>query len=193
MENQNELSLGLLRQPGTVIFGPGQRQHLPNLASRYGKEVLLVTDQRMAGTDEFITLLSEMKSKNLKTHVFDQVSPNLPRENIIAVAEKFGSSEIDVIVGIGGGSCLDMAKASSVVLASGGDIREYYGENQISDSILPVITVPTTAGTGAEVSCIAVVFDEEKGVKIGVASPYMEPVATVIDPEFTLTLPASIT
>lgn len=193
MENFNEMNLGLLRQPGTVIFGPGQRQHLPNLAARYGKEVLLVTDQRMARTDEFITLLSEMKSKNLNTHVFEQVNPDLPRENIMTVAENFGPSEIDVIVGIGGGSCLDMAKASSVVLSLGGDIREYYGENKVTSPVLPVITVPTTAGTGAEVSCIAVVFDEEQGVKIGVASPYLEPVATVIDPEFTLTLPASLT
>lgn len=193
MENQNELSLGLLRQPGTVIFGPGQRQHLPNLASRYGKEVLLVTDQRMAATDEFQTLLSEMRAKNLNPHVFNQVNPDLPRKNVMAVADKFDSSKIDVIVGIGGGSCLDMAKASSIVLSLGGDIREYYGENQISEPVLPIITAPTTAGTGAEVSCIAVIFDEEKGVKIGVASPYVEPVATVIDPEFTLTLPASLT
>src|SRR5699024_6263062 len=125
---------------------------------------LLVTDQRMAGTDEFITLLSEMKSRNLATHVFDKVNPDLPRENVMAVAEKFADSKIDVIVGIGGGSCLDMAKASSVVLSLSGDIRAYYGENQISEPVLPVITAPTTAGTGAEVSCIAVVFDEEQGV-----------------------------
>src|SRR5690625_4057316 len=122
MENQNELSLGLLRQSGTGIFGPGQRQHLPNLASRYGKEVLLVTDQRMAGTDEFITVLSEMKPKNVKAHVRDHVSPNLARESMIVVAEKFGASEIDVTVGIGGGSFQHMAKASSGVMAVGGDI-----------------------------------------------------------------------
>lgn len=192
-ENRNDISLGLLRQPKTVIFGPGQRQHLPSLAKEHGNRVLVVTDARMTTTSEFAELLAALDTEGLETHVFGEVDAELPRENIQLAAERFGSAGIDVVIGVGGGSCLDMAKVTSLVLTHGGDIRDYYGENLVSKPVIPVITVPTTAGTGAEVSCIGVVFDTERGVKVGVASAYLEPVATVIDPEFTLSAPPGLT
>lgn len=192
-ENRNDIRLGLLRQPGTVIFGPGQRQHLPSLAARHGRRVLLVTDARMSTTPEFTDLVAAFKAEDLEVHVFGEVDAELPRENIQRAVEQFSGESIDVVVGIGGGSCLDMAKVTALVLAQGGDIRDYYGENLVPGPALPIITVPTTAGTGAEISCIGVVFDTERGVKVGVASAYLEPVATVIDPEFTLTAPPGLT
>ena len=192
-ENRNEIRLGLLRQPGTVIFGPGQRQHLPSLAARHGKSVLVVTDARMTTTPEFAELVAAFESDGLEVHVFGEVDAELPRENIQRAVEQFGSANIDVVVGLGGGSCLDMAKMTALVLAQGGDVRDYYGENLVPGPALPIITVPTTAGTGAEISCIGVVFDTERGVKVGVGSAYLEPVATVVDPEFTLTAPPGLT
>lgn len=192
-ENRNEIHLGLLRQPGTVIFGPGQRQHLPGLAAQHGRRVLVVTDARMATTPEFATLVAAFAADGLEVHVFGEVDAELPRENIQRAVGQFSDKGIDVVVGVGGGSCLDMAKMTALVLAQGGDIRDYYGENLVPGPALPIITVPTTAGTGAEISCIGVVFDAERGVKIGVASAYLEPVATVIDPEFTLTAPPGLT
>lgn len=192
-ENRNEIQLGLLRQPGTVVFGPGQRSHLPGLAARYGTGVLVVTDARMTATPEFAELIGSLEGAGLRTHVYGEVEAELPRENIQRAVERFGGQGIDVVIGLGGGSCLDMAKVTALVLSRGGDVRDYYGENLVPGPALPVITVPTTAGTGAEVSCIGVVFDAERGVKVGVASAYLEPVATVIDPEFTLSAPPGLT
>ncbi|MBO1901498.1 iron-containing alcohol dehydrogenase [Leucobacter weissii] len=192
-ENDNESRLGLLRQPGTVIFGPGQRAHLPRLAAEHGSRVLIVTDARMTTTPEFAELVADFARAGLDAHVYGDVDPELPRENIQRAADRFGSAGIDAVIGLGGGSCLDMAKVTALILARGGDIRDYYGENLVDGPVLPIITVPTTAGTGAEVSCIGVVFDTERGVKVGVASARLEPVATVIDPEFTLTAPAGLT
>lgn len=192
-ENRNEIRLGLLRQPGTVVFGPGQRAHLPGLAARYGRRVLVVTDERMTTTPEFAAVIESLERAGLQVHVYGEVEAELPRENVQRAVERFGGQGVDVVIGIGGGSCLDMAKVTALVLSQGGDVRDYYGENLVEGPALPVITVPTTAGTGAEVSCIGVVFDTERGVKVGVASAYLEPVATVIDPEFTLSAPPGLT
>ncbi|SJN09682.1 Alcohol dehydrogenase [Leucobacter sp. 7(1)] len=192
-ENTNQLGLGLLRQPHSVIFGPGQRAQLPYLVAQHGRRALIVTDARMAKTPEFSEVVVAFENVGLEVRVYAEVSPELPRENIQQAAAAYSDAGIDVVVGIGGGSCLDMAKVTALVLAQGGDIRDYYGENLVQGPVLPIITVPTTAGTGAEVSCIGVVFDAERGVKVGVASSRLEPVATVIDPEFTLSAPPGLT
>jgi len=86
-----------------------------------------------------------------------------------------------------------MAKIAGLILLRGGDVRDFYGENLVEGPGLPFITVPTTGGTGAEVTCISVVFDDEKGMKVGVASAYLEPHAAVIDPELTLSCPPGLT
>jgi alcohol dehydrogenase class IV len=81
----------------------------------------------------------------------------------------------------------------SVVLTGGGDVRDYYGEFRVPGPGLPVVTIPTTGGTGAEVTCISVIFDQVKGMKVGVASPHLEAAAAIIDPELTLTCPPGLT
>jgi alcohol dehydrogenase class IV len=125
--------------------------------------------------------------------IYDGTEPDLPRRNVVDVVERFGGSSIGAIVGIGGGSCMDLAKVASVVLTHGGDVRDYYGQFLVPGPGIPVITVPTTGGTGAEVTCISVVFDEEQGMKVGVASPHLEAYAAIIDPELTLTCPPGLT
>lgn len=191
--NINELGLGLLRQPKTVVFGPGQRSQLPYLARELGTSALVCTDERMAGSEQYAQILLALEAQGITVSVYSHTAPDLPRENIVEATEKFAGHQIDVVIGLGGGSCLDMAKVTAVMLARGGDVREMYGENMIETPGLPVITVPTTGGTGAEVTCISVVYDAEKGMKIGVASPYLEAHAAVIDPELTLTCPPGLT
>ncbi|TFD60111.1 iron-containing alcohol dehydrogenase [Cryobacterium sp. Hh38] len=189
----NQLGLGLLRQPRSVFFGPGQRRQIPFIVEPLGTSVLICTDERMATTAEFREVVQSLESRGLTVHVFSSVEPDLPRSNVLDLQEKFASAGIEVIVGLGGGSCLDMAKVAGLLLSRGGDVRDYYGENLVDGPGLPVVTVPTTGGTGAEVSCIAVVFDADKGMKIGVASAHLEPVAAVVDPELTLTCPPGLT
>lgn len=189
----NSIGLGLLRQPGTVLFGPGQRRQLPHLVRGLGTSVLICTDARMATTDEFAQLRAGLDDAGIAVSVFDRVQPDLPREDIDGLAEEFAAASVDVIIGLGGGSCLDMAKVAGLVLAHGGDISRYYGENLVPSRGLPVITIPTTGGTGAEVTCIAVVFDAERGMKVGVASEHLEPTIAIVDPELTVTCPPGLT
>lgn len=193
MSIDNQIGLGLLRQPAAVYFGPGQRSQLPYVVSRLGANALVCTDERMATTATFETIISSLTEHGLKVQVYSKVEPDLPRENLVAVVTELGSHDLDVVVGIGGGSCLDFAKVAAVLLARGGDVRDLYGENVVDGPGLPVVTVPTTGGTGAEVTCISVVYDAEKRMKVGVASPYLEPFAAIVDPELTLSCPPGLT
>ncbi|MFI5607008.1 iron-containing alcohol dehydrogenase [Amycolatopsis sp. NPDC051903] len=186
-------ALGLLRQPKTVLFGPGRRAQLPYLLEPLGSTVLVCTDERMAGSAEFAGIRDSLSAQGLDVRVFSRVEPDLPRENVEALLAEVDGGEIDVVLGVGGGSCLDFAKVASIMLRRGGNVADLYGENLVEGPGLPLVTVPTTGGTGAEVTCIAVVYDADKGMKVGVASPYLEPCAAVVDPELTLTCPPGLT
>jgi alcohol dehydrogenase class IV len=186
-------TLGLLRQPKTVLFGPGQRRQIPLIVSAIAEHLLVTTDARMATTPEFLEIITAIEATGVNVSIYAEAEPDLPREDVVEVVARFGNRQVDAILGIGGGSCMDLAKVVSVVLAHDGDVRDYYGEFLVPGAGVPVITVPTTGGTGAEVTCVSVVFDTEKGMKVGVASPFLEPYAAVIDPELTLTCPPGLT
>jgi len=185
--------LGLVRQPKQVLFGPGQRSQLPFVAASLARRALIITDARMATTSEFAAMRAGVEAAGVEVALFDRARPDLPRSDILAVVAAHKGTRIDAIIGIGGGSCLDLAKIVSVVLANGGEVRDYYGEFKVPGPGIPVICVPTTGGTGAEVTCIAVIFDDEARMKVGVASPHLEPVSAIIDPELTLTCPPGLT
>lgn len=188
-----ENTLGLVRQPKTVLFGPGQRRQLGRCARGFGTSVLIVTDKRMATTDNFMAMMSDLEDHGLSVAVFDQALPDLPRKNVMEVTAAHGQGSIDVIVGIGGGSCMDLAKAVSVVLAHGGDVRDYFGEFAVPGPCVPIITIPTTGGTGAEVTSLSIIYDDEKQMKMAIADAHITPFIALIDPELTLTCPPGLT
>lgn len=190
--NSNTIGLGLLRQPTTVLFGPRQREQLPFVARSLGRHALICTDERMAASAEFEEIVSGLRANGLEVSVFSQVEPDLPRDNLVQVVEELAERAVDVLIGLGGGSCMDFAKISAILLARGGDVRDLYGENLVPGPGLPVITVPTTGGTGAEVTCISVIHDADKGMKVGVASPYLQAHTAVIDPELTVSCPPAL-
>tara|TARA_B100000519_G_scaffold203335_1_gene225697 strand:+ start:268 stop:1512 length:1245 start_codon:yes stop_codon:yes gene_type:complete len=193
MTGQNTLGLGLIRQPKTVLFGPGQRGQLGRYAAKLGSRVLVITDERMATTEEFRAMIEDLKANGAITAVYDRALPDLPRQNVLDVLRSHGGDNIEVIVGIGGGSCMDLAKAVSAVLAHGGDVRDYFGEFAVPGPCVPLITIPTTAGTGAEVTSLSIVYDEEVEMKMAIADPNITPAIALIDPWLTLTCPAGLT
>ncbi|WP_334174551.1 iron-containing alcohol dehydrogenase [Pseudoxanthobacter sp.] len=192
MTLENRLGLGLVRQPKTVLFGPGQRRQLPRVVGGLGRHALVVTDARMATTPDFCALTEALAAAGVRVTLFDRAEPDLPRASVMAAAQAAGSG-IDVVVGIGGGSCLDLAKAVSAVLTHGGDVRAFFGEFRVPGPVLPVVTVPTTGGTGAEVTSLAIVFDDERQMKMAIADAHIEPHTAIIDPELTLTCPPGLT
>ncbi|WP_298493224.1 iron-containing alcohol dehydrogenase [uncultured Maritimibacter sp.] len=190
---ENTLGLGLVRQPKTVLFGPGQRRQLGRYARGFGTRALVVTDERMATTPEFKSMHDDLVTQGMSVSVFDQALPDLPRQNVLDATAGRATGGIDVIVGIGGGSCMDLAKAVSVILAHGGDVRDYFGEFAVPGPGVPIITIPTTGGTGAEVTSLAIVYDDVSQMKMAIADAHIAPAVAIIDPELTLTCPPGLT
>lgn len=138
-------------------------------------------------------MVTDLQAHGLEVRVFDRTIPDLPIGSINACVEEMRGFAPDLVVGIGGGSSMDMAKVVAVLLTHGGDIRSYYGEFAVPGPVMPLIAMPTTAGTGSEVTPVAVVSDDERGVKVGIASPHLIPLVAICDPELTATCPPALT
>ena len=186
-------TFGVLRLPRNIVVGAQQRFAVAAIAAEIGSNVLVCTDPRLAASDELQALVQSLESRKLTVRVFGATEAELPTPGIIACVEELKGQDIDVIIGFGGGSCMDMAKVVSVLLTYGGQPSDYYGEFAVPGPVKPVIALPTTAGTGSEATAIAVVSDPGLGMKMGISSPHIIPFASVCDPELTYTCPPSLT
>ncbi len=182
-----------LRLPREILFGRGQRHALPAVARKLGQRALVCTDARLAGTPEFAEMMAGLRAAAIEVRVDDGVLPDVPRDSVAVCADAARPFRPDMVIGIGGGSCLDMAKCVALLLTHGGALQDYYGEFKVPGPVLPVIAVPTTAGTGSEVTPVAVVGDPERTLKIGASSPYLIPTVAICDPDLTLTCPRGLT
>ena len=184
---------GALRLPASVIFGSGQRAAIGMMTAGIGKRALICTDARLSGDAQFKAIVADIKANGVEVKIYDCTEADLPINGISGCVAECADFKPDVVLGIGGGSCMDMAKCVAVLLVHGGSLRDYYGENKIPGPVAPVIAVPTTSGTGSEVTPVAVVADTERGTKVGISSPYLIPRAAVCDPEMTVSCPPSLT
>jgi alcohol dehydrogenase len=184
---------GAMRLPRSVLFGSGQREAIGAVAAQMGTRILICTDARLGGDAQFKAIVADLNRRGLQTLVYDQTRADLPIESIVDCVSKASSFSAQAVIGIGGGSCMDMAKAVAVLLTHGGQISDYYGEYKVPGPVLPLMAVPTTSGTGSEVTPVAVVADSSRGTKIGVASPHLIPQVAVCDPELTLSCPPGLT
>ncbi|VVE26317.1 iron-containing alcohol dehydrogenase [Pandoraea anhela] len=185
---------GVQRAPGTVLFGEGQRHAIGALASPFGKRALICTDTRFAASPDMQEMLAHLRASGVATEVFDGTQAELPLDNIHACVERHRAHLPDMVIGIGGGSCLDMAKLVSLALTYPNlSLDAFYGELKVPGPILPVIAIPTTSGTGSEVTPVAVLADSARDMKVGISSPFLIPRIAICDPELTLTCPPGLT
>ena len=184
---------GTIRAPRELIFGSGQRHSLGRMAAQLSKRALVVTDNRLSDDPEFLGMVAKLKEAGLEVQVDSSTLPDVPVNSAATSAEKARAFEPDLVVGIGGGSCLDMAKCVALLLRHGGRPQDYYGEYNVPGPVLPLIAVPTTAGTGSEVTPVAVLSDSERSLKVGISSPYLIPTASICDPDLTATCPPGLT
>lgn len=184
---------GFLRSPSAIYFGEGQRFALAPVAASLGRKVLVCTDERLASDAQFVELMGQLEVAGLKVKVYDRTQAELPIAGVLECVGQARGFEPDVVVGIGGGSCMDMAKLVSLLLAHHGDLADYYGELKVPGPILPVIAMPTTSGTGSEVTAVAVVADDRRDLKVGVSSPHLIPHAAICDPALTYSCPPMLT
>lgn len=178
---------------GQILFGPGMIRKVPELVKDYGKRVLLITGQRRAYAGELTRMLEE-----IHTHIENLVIAKEPTLTDIELGVlQARETGCEVMIGLGGGSSLDAAKAIGALAPNSGsplDYLEVVGEGKSPTTVsLPVIAIPTTAGTGSEVTRNAVVAVPEAQVKVSLRHKMMLPRAAVVDPELTLSLPPEIT
>ncbi|WLS05709.1 iron-containing alcohol dehydrogenase [Shinella oryzae] len=184
---------GTLRAPRELLFGAGQRHALGSVAARLGRRALVVTDTRLAADADFRALVGQLEAAGLAVLIDSSTLPDVPVEQAVASAENARIFRPDLVIGIGGGSCLDMAKCVALLLAHGGRPQDYYGEHTVPGPVLPLIAIPTTAGTGSEVTPVAVLSDSERSLKVGISSPHLIPTVSICDPELTLSCPPGLT
>ena len=184
---------GTIRAPRELVFGSGQRHSLGQIAARLGRRALVVSDARLTGDPEFLAMMAQLEERGIAVSVDGSALPDVPVELALASADAARGFGPDLVIGIGGGSCLDMAKCVAVLLAHGGRPQDYYGEHKVPGPVLPLIAIPTTAGTGSEVTPVAVLSDAERSLKVGISSPYLIPTASICDPDLTATCPPGLT
>lgn len=184
---------GAMRLPRSVLFGSGQRHAIGAVAAQFGQRVLICTDARLGADADLHAMVADLRRHSLTVTVYDRTQPDLPTDSVMDCVSGSANCAPQVIIGIGGGSCMDMAKAVALLLTHGGELSSYYGEYKVPGPVLPLIAVPTTSGTGSEVTPVAVVADSARGTKVGIATPHLIPQVAVCDPELTLSCPPGLT
>jgi len=183
--------------PTTVDFGVGTIHNLPRWIALHGTRALLVTDPGLAKLPVFDTVRSVLDDAEVAYEVYTAVSPNPLDTEAHDGAEFLRDHECDVVIGLGGGSALDGAKAIALMARHQGHIVDYDdatgGYDRIHADIPPIIAIPTTAGTGSEVGRSTVVIDTKRNVKVVVFSPYLMPRVALVDPGLHVGMPDWLT
>lgn len=177
-----------------VVFGPGKLDVLGAEAASLGaKKALLVTDPGIAQTGAVERAVSSMADAGVSTTVYDQVRENPTTEDVDRCVAAASVGEIDLIVGLGGGSSMDTAKGSNFILTNGGAMQDYWGVDKATRPMLPMIAVPTTSGTGSECQSFALIADAKTHAKMACGDSKAAAAVAILDPELTLTMPRRVT
>ncbi len=180
--------------PTTILHGGGARKQLPDLVKQLGgSRVLVVTDPGVIQLGVAAEIVALLESAGLNVAVFDQVQPDPTDENVAAGLAALLAHKADFIVALGGGSPIDVAKVVAVRPTNPSPLPTYMGLHKIANPGVPLIVVPTTAGTGSEASKVAVITDLARHVKMMMLSGPLLPRAAVVDFELTMSMPKGLT
>jgi len=182
--------------PTRIEYGIGKANQLvEEIQNLGGKNLLLVTDKGILKAGILKNIEAQLKEANFTYDVFADVESNPKDMTIKQLAKLAEEKKIDVLIAIGGGSSMDSAKATGLLATNGGEIYDYFGLNQVKKRALPLITMPTTAGTGSEVTFWSVITDTRKDihVKESIGSFLICPTVALVDPLLTVGLPPHLT
>ncbi|MGE5552500.1 MAG: iron-containing alcohol dehydrogenase [Betaproteobacteria bacterium] len=181
------------RVPASILFGPGTHQLAGEKVKEVGGRKALVvagpTTAKVAGAQVSESLVAA----GVEPVLFPEVDQEPTVAHVNEGLERLREAGCDVVVAVGGGSPIDAAKAIALLATNGGDIREYMGANKVKRPTLPLVAIPTTAGTGSEVTRNSIITDPEKRVKMPISSPYLVPAAAIDDPTLTHSMSPSVT
>ena len=187
-------SFNFLPIPTDIHFGCGMIRTLPERIKSLGaKKAFLVTDPGVCAAGIMDRVTAILRDASVDFVVCDRVKPDSGSRLIDETTVELKSSGADVVVGIGGGSSLDTAKAVAALATNAGSALDYAGLNKVRNRPLPMIAVPTTSGTGSEVTLWSVFTDDTRAVKVAIGGVLIYPSVALCDPELTLGLPAALT
>ena len=180
-------------QPVDILFESGSIEKLPGIIAEKGwKKGVLICDPFFV-KNGFSEKVRQYAAGYIGA-VYSEITPNPRVEEVDACAGILRDTGADFAVSVGGGSSLDCAKAACAVAGTGKSVRAFHtGGEKLPGRGIPLVAVPTTAGTGSEVTCVAVLTDEKKKVKAPIANPLLYPALAVIDPGLTLSVPPRVT
>ena len=180
--------------PGKIRFGVGALNTLGDEATRLAaKRVLIVTDPGVYQAGLIDPVKEQLSKAKLSVDIFAEAEPEPTFPRLNAAAEQLRKEGYNLLIGVGGGSSMDTAKGLSVLLAHGGKGQDYGGIDKVPGPGIPIFTMPTTAGTGSEVTNIAIFGDVEKGYKLGIVSSYLLARLALVDPTLTYGCPPKVT
>lgn len=177
-----------------LVFGNGTLDRLGELAREHGAgKVLLVTDPGIRAVGHVDRAQASLAAAELPVVIYDQAKENPTTECVAECVEMARRKGIDFIVGLGGGSSMDTAKGCNFLLTNGGEMKDYWGVGKASKPMLPIIAIPTTAGTGSECQSFALISDAVTHAKMACGDPKAMAKVAILDPELTLSQPPRVT
>jgi len=184
----------LFRTTGRIVMGAGTLNSIVDEVKQLGGcKPMIVTDPGLVATGIIERLELLLTQGGLSFVRFDQVEADPPYELVDQVVSLVQSEQADCVIGIGGGSSQDIAKVVSVMVTNPGKVEEYFGIDLVKKAGIPLILIPTTAGTGSEVTPIVILSDHHEKLKKGVVSSHLFPSTALLDPELTVGLPPAVT
>ncbi len=184
--------------PTRIVFGMGATRRLPACLEEIGvRRPLLVTDPGLRAAPPFKTVESALQDGGVRYEVFDRVHSNPIEEDVVQAAESYRAASCDCVIGLGGGSAIDVAKATVVIARQQGTLADFEaqagGMDRMTGPYDPILAIPTTAGTGSEVGRSSVITSQKLKRKIIIFSPWLMPKRAILDPELTVSLPPLLT
>jgi len=183
-------------QPTEILFGKGRLKEAGKVARKFGGRCLLVTVPAFREIKPALELIkSVLKENGIEVVHFDKVIPNPTTEIVSAGAKLAREAKVEFVIGLGGGSSIDTAKAIAVEATHQGSCWDYlyFKQTKPTERTLPIIAIPTTSGTGSNVTAVAVVTNPLERSKSALSSPRLFPQVSIVDPELMLTLPPYMT
>ncbi|MEX1300184.1 MAG: iron-containing alcohol dehydrogenase [Desulfotignum sp.] len=169
--------------PSRLYFGPGQIQALSTVIS--ARKPVLVTDKGVVRAGLLSTVLDQLGNMP----VFDGIQANPKSDTVNKIAAELRRQKPDLVIGLGGGSPMDAGKALALLATNPGDIQDFEGREKYTADPLPFVAIPTTCGTGSEVTWVSVITDVDRRFKMSIKGPKLYPAVSIVDPDLIATLP----
>lgn len=190
---EKPLQMDLAARPTRLVQGEGAAARVGELARGLGAtHALIVTDQGVVKAGHFKVVADALNMAGIQVAVYDQVRENPTTKDVSHCLEAARSEPIDLIIGLGGGSSMDTAKGCNFILTNGGEMKDYWGRDKAREPMLPLMAIPTTAGTGSECQCFALIADEDTHMKMACGDHKAAARISVLDPLLTLSQPLSV-